>query len=232
MTTPTSCTNALPECDPPVLELNRETLSYSGHLALAEVTVRISAGEKIGLIGPSGAGKTTLLRRLYQLNPDKCAFIHQQYSLVPQLSVFHNIYMGRLDHYSTLNNLITLIRPHRQAKREIDEIARSLGLAEKTWIKVGELSGGQQQRVGIGRALYRGGSIMMADEPISSLDMVQGREILKLITEIDRTVITSMHAVELSLELFDRIIGLSNKQIAFDLPANEVSQAHLDALYG
>lgn len=215
----------------PILELQQETISYSNGIALSDISVRISPGEKIALIGPSGAGKTTLLRRLYQIKPEECAFIHQHYALVPQLSAFHNIYMGRLDYNSSLYNLRTLIKPANREKDEIGAIADLLGLSEKCWAKVGELSGGQQQRVGIGRALYRGGSILMADEPVSSLDIVQGREIMKLLTGIGQTVISSMHFLATSLEFFDRVIGLSNQHIAFDLPTGEVSQGHLDTLY-
>lgn len=216
----------------PVLELNQETIAYNGVTALKNVSLRIDSGEKVALIGPSGAGKTTLLRTLYQLKPDACAFIHQQFALVPQLSVFHNIYMGRLDRHSNLYNLRTLIRPPLRERDEIANIADTLGLSEKIRTKVGELSGGQQQRVGIGRALYRGGSILMADEPVSSLDIVQGREIIQLITGIGQTVISSLHFVEFSFEFFDRIIGLANQQIVFDLPAHRVSQKHLKTLFG
>ncbi|WP_084457081.1 phosphonate ABC transporter ATP-binding protein [Desulfogranum mediterraneum] len=221
-----------PSLRTPVLSLDQETIAYDGCIALNDISLQIGCGEKVALIGPSGAGKTTLLRRLYQLRPGECAFIHQQYALVPQLSVFHNIYMGRLDHHSTLHNLRTLIRPGLREREEITVIAESLGLAEKIWTRTGALSGGQQQRVAIGRALYRGGSILMADEPVSSLDMVQGREIIQLIVDIGQTVISSLHLVELSLEYFDRIIGLARQQLAFDLPAGQVSQADLDELYG
>lgn len=217
---------------PHLLELHGETISYNGAAALTDITLQISAGEKVALIGPSGAGKTTLLRRLYQLKPQECGFIHQHYALVSQLSTFHNIYMGRLDHHSILHNLRTLIKPCRREITEISEIAGTLGLGDKLWTKIGELSGGQQQRVGIGRALYRGGTILMADEPVSSLDLVQGREIVRLITDIGQTVISAMHYVELSLEFFDRIIGLHDQHIFFDLPTHQVSPKHLEQLYG
>ncbi len=225
-------TSSSSQTAPHLLELHGETISYNGTAALTDITLQISAGEKVALIGPSGAGKTTLLRRLYQLKPQDCGFIHQHYSLVSQLSTFHNIYMGRLDHHCFLHNLRTLLKPGRQEITEIKEIAGTLGLRDKLWTKIGELSGGQQQRVGIGRALYRGGAILMADEPVSSLDLVQGREIVRLITDIGQTVISAMHYVELSLEFFDRIIGLHDQHIFFDLPTHQVSPKHLEQLYG
>lgn len=215
----------------PLLSLCKETIGYAGFVALEDISLQIRSGEKVALIGPSGAGKTSLLKRLYQLKPDRCAFIHQQSSLVPQLSTFHNIYMGRLDHYSWFKNLHTLIRPESERRQEIDEIASKLGLQEKLWMRVGELSGGQQQRVGIGRALYRGGDILMADEPVSSLDVVQGRDIIELITSLGNTVVSALHYVDLSREFFDRIIGLSRNQILFDLPSYRVTDNHLAKLY-
>ena len=215
-----------------VLELQGETVRYSGFTALEDISLQIKPGEKVAIIGPSGAGKTTLLRALYQIKPDDCAFIHQHHSLVPQLSSFHNIYMGRLDVHSNLHNLRTLIKPKQRDIDDISEITDVLGLTDKLWNKVGNLSGGQQQRVGIGRALYRGGKILMADEPVSSLDMKQGREIVRLITDLGHTVISALHFVELSLEFFDRIVGLRQQKMLFDLPSAEVTQARLDQLYG
>ncbi len=215
----------------PLLSLCGETIGYAGVIALDNISLQITSGEKVALIGPSGAGKTSLLKRLYQLKPERCAFIHQQSSLVPQLSTFHNIYMGRLDEYSWLHNLQTLIHPGSDHRQEIDEIAKTLGLQEKLWTRVGELSGGQQQRVGIGRALYRGGEILMADEPVSSLDVVQGRDIIELITSLGNTVVSALHYVELSREFFDRIIGLCRNRILFDLPAPHVTDKHLAELY-
>lgn len=162
----------------------------------------VAEGEKVALIGRSGAGKTTLLRRLYQIRPGDCAFIHQHYALVPQLSVFHNIYMGRLDFYSGLHNLWNLIKPVASHVEEIIPIVDKLGLQDKLFTRTGELSGGQQQRVGIGRALYRGGTILMADEPVSSLDNVQSEEIVALITKTRKTVISTLHSVDLARRFF------------------------------
>lgn len=215
----------------PLLSLVNETIAYSGVIALKNVSLQINKGEKTVLLGPSGAGKSSLLKSLYRKKPSACAFIHQNYSLVPQLSTFHNIYMGRLDYYSSLHNLRNLIKPSKIHILEITDIANTLGLKDKLWTRIGELSGGQQQRVGIGRALYRGGDILMADEPISSLDAIQGREIMELITTAGKTVVSALHHIELSRDFFDRIIGLSDQRILFDLPTAEVTDNHLAELY-
>ena len=214
-----------------ILSLDNETISYKGVAALKEVSLHINAGEKVALIGKSGAGKTTLLRRLYQLLPDQCAFIHQHYSLVPQLTVFHNIYMGRLDRYSVFHNVRNLVRPAKIRLDQVEQISSSLGLREKMHTRVGELSGGQQQRVGIGRAFYRGGSVLMADEPVSSLDRVQREQIMSIITRTDKTVVSTLHAIDLSRQFFNRIVGLKDQQILFDLPVQQVSDDLLEALY-
>lgn len=219
------------QTDNTVLELQGETVLYNGFTALKDISLRIKPGEKVALIGPSGAGKTTLLRTLYQIKPDHCAFIHQHHSLVPQLTVFHNIFMGRLQTNSNFHNIRTLIKPKQDDIMAISKVTDELAITDKLWAKVGELSGGQQQRVGIGRALFRGGEILMADEPISSLDMTQGKEIIKLITDMGHTVISALHFVDLSLEFFDRIIGLRHQRVLFDLPASQVSQPRLDLLY-
>jgi phosphonate transport system ATP-binding protein len=215
----------------PILSLDGEDISYSGRVALHNVILSVAEGEKIALVGKSGAGKTTLLRRLYQLRPRDCAFIHQHNDLVPQLSVFHNIYMGRLDLHSNLHNLWNLIKPVASHVEEITRIVKKLGLEDKLFSKTGELSGGQQQRVGIGRALYKGGSILMADEPVSSLDLVQGGEIVELIAKTEKTVISTLHSITLTRRFFDRIIGLRDRAIMFDLPADNISGDLLAELY-
>lgn len=216
----------------PLLSLVDEDIRYPGCVALENISFSVQRGEKVALIGPSGAGKTSLLKRLYQLKPSLCSFIHQHHALVPQLSVFHNIYMGRLDRFSTLHNLRNLVLPSPKRCGEIEPIVAQLGLNDKLWTRVGELSGGQQQRVGIGRALYRGGEILMADEPVSSLDRVQGEEIMELLTGVGKTVVSSLHYVELSRQYFDRVIGLGNRRIMFDLPADAVTDRNLAELYG
>lgn len=215
----------------PLLSLSREELAYKGQVALQEVSLSVSRGEKVALIGKSGAGKTTLLRRLYQLNPQLCAFIHQHHALVPQLTVFHNIYMGRLDEHSLFENVRNLISPQKKYLDKIERVVLKLGLEDKLFTRVGELSGGQQQRVGVGRALYRGGSILMADEPVSSLDIKQSEDIMRLIVNSGETVVSSLHSVDFSKRFFNRIIGLKGCRVLFDLPVAAVSENHLADLY-
>jgi phosphonate transport system ATP-binding protein len=214
-----------------LFNLNEERVAYQNTVALKNITLQIHRGEKVALIGPSGAGKTTLLRILYEKAADQSAFVHQHYALVPQLSVFHNVYIGRLDRHTTLYNLLNLIKPQKRIVQEISPILRSLGMAEKTFDRVGELSGGQQQRVAVARAMYRQESILFADEPISSIDPHQAGTVMELLMQNAETVIVSLHAVEFALNFAKRIVGLRDGEVHFDLPAEDVTQAMLKELY-
>lgn len=214
-----------------LFELQHVNVSYGGIPALQDITLRIREGETVAVIGPSGAGKSTLLNKFYEMRPDDCAFVHQQYALVPQLSVFHNIYIGRLDRRPTWYNLLNLIRPRRQVIDEVAPILQTLGLSDKLSSKVGALSGGQQQRVAVGRAMYRSGKVLLADEPVSSIDPRQGEAVLELIVNTGKTVIMALHSVTFARRFAERIIGLCAGRIRFDQPASQVAQADIDELY-
>jgi len=214
-----------------MFELHRAHVAYGDQVALRDISLRIDAGEHVALIGPSGAGKTTLLRTLYEQRPQDASFVHQHYALVPQLSAFHNVYMGRLDRYSVWKNLHNLVWPRRDTKAEIVPLLDELGMAPFAFKRVGELSGGQQQRTAIARAMYRASHAMLADEPVSSVDPHQAGMVLELIVKSQQTVILSLHAVDLALQNAQRIIGLRLGSIVFDLPAAQVSPSHLAQLY-
>ena len=214
-----------------LFDLENVNVAYKDLLALHQINLQVTPGEKIALVGPSGAGKTTLLHKLYQLRPHECAFIHQHYALVEQLSAFHNVYMGRLDQHSTLFNLLNLIKPQKMMVKEILPILRSMGMEEKMFIKVGQLSGGQQQRIAVGRAIYKGSRILLADEPISSVDPQRADTILKKIVDTDKTVVMALHSVELTLNYARRIVGLCGGTIRFDLPTDQVTPDHITDLY-
>ncbi len=214
-----------------MFEIHQASVAYGNQVALHNISLRIDAGEQVALIGPSGAGKTTLLNTLYQQRPQEASFVHQHYALVPQLSAFHNVYMGRLDRYPVWQNLHNLVWPRRETKAEIVPLLSDLGLAPFAFKRVGALSGGQQQRTAIARAMYRASHVMFADEPVSSVDPHQAGTVLELIMKSQPTVILSLHAVELALEFAQRIIGLRHGSIAFDLPARQVSAARLTELY-
>lgn len=213
-----------------MFHLSGESVAYANQIALKHITLDIERGEKIALIGPSGAGKTTLLRTLYERAAHQSAFVHQHYALVPQLSVFHNTYIGRLDRHSTWYNVLNLLKPQKQILQDVLPVLQALGLEDKTFEKVGALSGGQQQRVAVARAMYRGEDILLADEPVSSVDPHQADAVMELIIQTE-TVIMSLHAVEVALKFAERIIGLREGQLLFDLPAAQVTPTLLRELY-
>lgn len=212
-------------------EIENLTVAYDAAPVLENISLRIREGEKAVIIGPSGAGKSTLLKKLYEMRQERCAFIHQDYALVPQLTAFLNVYAGRLDRTATLSNLLNLVRPQPHALDEILPIFQSLEMEDKINERVSNLSGGQQQRVAVGRAIYRGSDILLGDEPVSSIDPHQAGSVLQLIKKGSQTVVLAMHDVRLALEHFPRVIGLREKRVAFDLPAAEVDEPVLRDLY-
>ncbi len=214
-----------------MIHLDKVSVSYKAEPVLKNISLTIREGEKVALIGPSGAGKTTLLKKLYELQQPHAAFIHQDFALVPQLSAFHNVYIGRLDQYSTLYNLLNLLQPKKREVEQISAILEILGMQEKIYECASKLSGGQQQRVAVARAIFRGSDLLLGDEPISSVDPHQSVAVLKLLKQTARTVIVSLHDVEFALQFFERIIGLSHGQVHFDLPVKKVNNSLLSELY-
>ncbi|MBL4798016.1 MAG: ATP-binding cassette domain-containing protein [Oleispira sp.] len=211
---------------------------YQLDTRLQNITLRINAGEKIALLGPSGGGKTSLLNTLHQQCADQVAWCPQEHGLVEVLSGYHNIYMGQLDQHSAWYNLANLIKPFAKHKSEIYELALLLGLDPELhlWKSVSQLSGGQRQRIGIARAFYRQQDTFIGDEAVSSLDPVQAQMILELILSRHKTVVMALHNRQQALKNFDRIIGIKAGKIVFDSPAKELIKNKyqaglLDSLY-
>jgi phosphonate transport system ATP-binding protein len=201
-----------------LLELSDISISYGGRAILNGVSVSVRRGERVALVGRSGAGKSTLLRQLYTRQPGQAALVPQDFGLVKTLSVFHNIYMGRLDRHATWYNLLNLVHPLRREVIAIRPVAERLGLEDKLFAPAGELSGGQQQRTAVARALHRGGDIVFADEPVSALDQQQARRVLGAMNERFETVVLVMHDLGLALEFTERVIGLDRGGVVLESP--------------
>ncbi len=214
-----------------VFALNRESLGYGGLPVLSELSLQIASGERVALIGPSGAGKSTLLRALQARLPDQVALMHQHYALVPQLSVLHNVYMGRLDQHSLWANLRTLVWPTSRIREVVEGILDRVGLAGLGTQRVRELSGGQQQRVALGRVLYRNSPVVLADEPVSSVDPHQADALLQLLRASSNTLVMSLHSVELAQRHATRLLGLRDGRLLFDAPPEQVPPERLAELY-
>lgn len=213
-----------------LVELSDESAGYNGTTILRGLTLTIDAGERIALVGESGAGKSTLLRLVYERCPG-AALMPQDLGLVQALTVFHNVYMGRLNQHSVWRNLRNLLRPAPDDVRDVRDVLERLRLEDKIFTGVGELSGGQYQRTALGRALYHPGRTMIADEPVSSVDEHQAREILGTMTAEKETVILAMHDRTLAIEFADRLIGLKDGRIVMDEKSAGLSPGDLDDLY-
>lgn len=242
----------------PVFVLRNVTKVFGGVRALADIDLRIERGEHVALVGPSGAGKSTLIGLL---NGSLCAThgevwmagqelgrlsvgarrriqrqigtIHQQFHLVNNLRVVHNVNAGHLGRWSFARALVSLFWPLEvdTARRALDQV----GIPDKLYERTAHLSGGQQQRVALARALVQDPEVLLADEPIASLDPERGRELMDLLQRLSRdthkTLVTSIHTVAFARSHFQRVIGLREGRIAFDRAAGEVTPAMIEALY-
>ena len=226
--------------------------------ALKDVDLRIDAGERVAIIGPSGAGKSSLLHlmatasrlsegslellgeqpwrlsaRARQRLRARVGLVHQAPPLPLRQRVVTAVLAGRLGQWGTLRGLLNLLYPLDVPGAR--QVLTDLGLADKLFTQCGQLSGGQLQRVGIARALYQRSQVLLADEPVSAMDPVLAGHSLALLNRHAReqgvTLVASLHAVELALAHFPRVIGIREGQVAFDCLAQAVSPSLLDALY-
>ena len=213
------------------LTLQGETLGYKNTTVLKNISLSIQKGEKVALLGKSGSGKSTLLKKLYELNTQNISYIPQELGLVDALSVFHNVYISNLDKYSTIYNIINLIKPAQKEINLISPILKELHINELIFKKSGELSGGQKQRTAIARALLQNRNILLADEPISALDEFVTKKVLSTIFEQFETIVCAIHNVEVALEYFDRVIGIKDGNIILDKKCQEINQTDTKQLY-
>lgn len=230
----------------------------NGYRALHDLDLRLVRGERVAVIGPSGAGKTSLLRLAgTALRPSagrvevlgahpwrlsgaelrrlrtRIGTIHQAPPIPPRLRVVTAILAGRLGVWPAWKRLVSLIYPADIAGAHA-ALAR-LDLADRLFDRCDRLSGGQLQRVGIARVLYQQPDLILADEPVSALDPVLADAALAQIVEESTrrgaTVVASLHAVDLALKWFPRVIGLRAGEVAFDLPVERVTESMLRELY-
>ncbi|WP_053213855.1 phosphonate ABC transporter ATP-binding protein [Pseudomonas sp. Q12-87] len=241
------------------LQLTQVSVTHAnGVQALRGVNLRIGANEQVAIIGPSGAGKSSLLNvlatalrprhgevqvlgeRAWDLSARqrqrlraRVGLIHQSPPLPLRQRVVTAVLAGKLGQWSIGKSLLNLVHPldvpgARAALSRLD-------LGDKVFAQCQQLSGGQLQRVGIARVLYQAPEVLLADEPVSAMDPVLAGHTLSVLCRHARehnvTLVASLHAVELALEHFSRIIGLRDGQILFDLPAEDVDRQQLDALY-
>jgi phosphonate transport system ATP-binding protein len=206
-----------------VLELKAACAGYSGRPVLRDIDLTVQAGERIAIMGRSGAGKSTLLGLLYDQRPAEVALVPQASALVKPLSVFHNVYMGRLDRHSTAYNLRNLVWPAAGRVAEVRKVLASVGLEKEIFSAAGALSGGQQQRTSVARALYNGRPILIGDEPVSALDRIQGSAVLSLLRRHHQTLVLALHDVHHALEHATRIVVLEHGRKIIDEPSKTLT---------
>jgi phosphonate transport system ATP-binding protein len=242
-----------------MLHISDVTRRFGRNTAVDQVALEIPYGQMVGVIGRSGAGKSTLLRMINRLiDPSKgsiffdrtevsalsgpalrrwqrdCAMIFQQFNLVPRLDVLTNVLLGRLNHRSTTLNLLGMFSREERA-HAIASLER-LGIAQAALQPAGTLSGGQQQRVAIARALMQQPKVILADEPIASLDPMNAKVVMDSLQDINRrdgiTVITNLHTLDTARAYCNRIIGMAAGRVVFDGAPEELTREAVRKIYG
>ncbi|KOX34848.1 ABC transporter ATP-binding protein [Saccharothrix sp. NRRL B-16348] len=241
-----------------VFELRRASVRLGGVDVLSDIDLEIEAGERVALIGPSGAGKTSLIRllngtvaatggRVRALGCDyrvastrkiraarrRIGTVHQHFDLVAQLRAVHNVNAGRLGAWPFWKAALSLARPFEVASAEA--ALRRVGIGDKLRERTGDLSGGEQQRVAIARVLVQEPRVILADEPIASLDPARGREVVDLLFAISdetrTTLVASLHDLDIALGRFDRVVGLRSGRVVVDTSTADVRAADVAELF-
>ena len=226
---------------------------------MRDLDLTIEPGEFVVIVGLSGAGKSTLIRAVNGLVPltsgslqvndrdvtalgqsgmrdlrSEIGMIFQGFNLVNRTTVLKNVLMGRLHQAPTWRTMLGTY-----SKRDIDIAARALDrveIIEKAYVRASNLSGGQRQRVGIARALAQEPSIILADEPVASLDPPTSHVVMRYLQQIGRdlgiTVIVNLHFLDLATAYADRIIGLRDGALVFDGPGSECDADVFESIYG
>jgi phosphonate transport system ATP-binding protein len=209
-------------------------LGYGATPVLQGVSLHVLPGQRMALLGRSGAGKSTLLTAAYQAlvaQRRRVALVPQDHALVPQLSALRNVLMGRLDDHGALYNLATLIHPRRADRDAALAVLEDVGLTAEADRAVEALSGGQKQRVALARALYRGGEVLIGDEPLSAVDPRQAEALAALLQEAFPTAILALHDVGMALAWATRVIGLKDGRIELDASVDMLDRARIELLY-
>ena len=243
------------------IDIKNLTKTFPRCKALDNVSISVKRGEMVALLGASGSGKSTLLRHLpgflvadegevcvlgksVQSGNRVCknireirrelGFIFQQFNLVNRLSVATNVLIGLLHRMSFWRRL--LMRFSITEKQQAQEAMASVGIEQMAWRRAVSLSGGQQQRAALARCLVQGAKIILADEPIASLDPESSRKVMDLLAQMNRqhscTVLVSLHQVEFAIKYCPRTIALNQGRVVYDGPSAALTPLLLSKLYG
>ena len=241
------------------LKIENLSKSFGDNTVITDLSATFETGEMVGIIGRSGAGKSTLLRLINLMEKNdsgdiswdgvsvtafrganlrlwraRCAMIFQDYGIVDRLDVLTNVLAGRLSSTGFARSLLKTFKAEDRAQAILE--LNKLGMAETALQRAGTLSGGQKQRVAIARAMMQNPSILLADEPVSSLDPANSAYVIDALKRINRdrqmTVLMNIHDVDIAKAACERIIGLAKGRIVFDGPPSELSADVHASIYG
>ncbi|SDQ27911.1 phosphonate ABC transporter ATP-binding protein [Leucobacter chromiiresistens] len=242
------------------IALDRVSVTYpNGTRALHEVTLQIEPGEMVSIVGLSGSGKSTLIRTINGLvavtggsatvGPYRVSglrggalrearghigMIFQAFNLAERASVYRNTLVGRFAHSPAFRTLLGL--PSAEDREIALRALDSVGILDKVWHRAGALSGGQKQRVAIARALSQEPSVMLADEPVASLDPPTAHAVMADLERINAerglTVLVNIHLMDLARQYTRRMIGLRDGRVVYDGPAAAATDADFEQIYG
>lgn len=243
-----------------LIEFKNVSLVYpNGHQGLKNINLKINDGEFVVVVGMSGAGKSTLIRSINRMvtptegellldDQDILSFkekqlrklrtevgmIFQSYNLVKRMSVLRNVMAGRLGHTGTLRSMLGLF-PQEDLQLGMSNLER-VGIQEKAYVRADQLSGGQQQRVSIARVLTQQPKVILADEPVASLDPPTSHKVMKDLRRVSKednlTTLVNLHFIDMAQEYADRIIGLRDGEVVFDGPIDQVTDKTFEEIYG
>ena len=243
-----------------MIKFENVSVTYPGGVeALKDLDLEINEGDFLIIVGLSGAGKSTLLRTINNLvkpsngvvyldNKDitnankkqlkqirsQIGMIFQTFNLVNRSTVLKNVLTGRLSKVSTIRSVLGLWP--KDQKQMAFEALNQVEILEKAYVRASNLSGGQQQRVGIARALSQKPKVMLADEPVASLDPITSRVVMSYLKKINQelgiTTIVNLHFLDLAKEFGDRLIGLRDGELVYDGKVDDVSDEDFENIYG
>ena len=243
-----------------MIKFENVSVTYPGGVeALKDLDLEINEGDFLIIVGLSGAGKSTLLRTINNLvkpsngvvfldNKDitnankkqlkqirsEIGMIFQTFNLVNRSTVLKNVLTGRLSKVSTIRSILGLWP--KDQKQMAFEALNQVEILEKAYVRASNLSGGQQQRVGIARALSQKPKVMLADEPVASLDPITSRVVMSYLKKINQelgiTTIVNLHFLDLAKEFGDRLIGLRDGELVYDGKVDDVSDEDFENIYG
>jgi phosphonate transport system ATP-binding protein len=243
-----------------MIEFKNVSKTYAnGTVGLKDINLTIGEGEFVVIVGLSGAGKSTLLRsinRLHEITAGEIlvrgksitaargqalrfarrdiGMVFQSFNLVKRSTVLRNVLSGRVGYHSTLRTLLGLF-PKQDVQLALHALER-VNLHEKAYIRADQLSGGQQQRVSIARALAQEAKVILADEPVASLDPLTTKQVMDDLKRINQesgiTTVVNLHFVDLAREYATRIIGLRAGEVVFDGPVAEATDERFAEIYG